>query len=1546
MALDLNISPYYEDYDEGKNYHKILFKPGVPVQARELTQSQSILQNQVKRIGDYLFKDGDKVTGSKPSVNLNARTIRIKDFNSLGNSINPSDFLNHFVVHPELDIIGFVEFVFAKDDPDIGDSISFVISLKKYSEEDEGLFPEDQELYFYLDYTDALNKTTPDRKALTEVNVIKNAFCTSSEYSKTITLSSPNQNIQVGDYLAAPQITKRLYVTKVVNAVTLEISDSPGVSLAGDLVQFTRLSTCPTSILTQDQSVFYKNGYLVRSPLQRIVPDKNTSLPSKMIGLFTEESIITSNDDETLLDPALESSNYFAEGADRLKIELLISSIALDGLDKADTEEDFIPILKFNKGQIEFVKESTTDSVLDTKLATRTYDESGNYIVNDFFLLPETTTDTDPELRFNISSGKAYIGGYEVNTVGPTEITVPKTTTTETITNYNVNTTQGTYWKIKDIQGELIRPQTILAKDAFLELHNVTNPTDSNSKVGLIIFKNLEYDSYITDYPTYKIFVHYYAPVQEVPASWSSWSTKYGIPSDEGQYIANVLYTNNDLLGRFGAAKTPYYGLFREPDTAGVATWWREWVAAGRVIDNIKQDFITGALQDTAQDALRVTTNSKSYLQVINSSPFLDGLTDVYKIKSIVGVANEYTSHGTSATYLSPFFYANIAPGSLDATGTIIGFDQRNVERLVFPFKKDFVNTVQNIATEYTKVFNDISFTGGVFSKTLSLPETYPLGDGEIPASVARSRIILLIKTGATAGVPYGTWSFEEGTVTISGNQATLTIDVGDSSFSGTADISLVIESDNLPTRTKTLVQNEILQLNINTADKTFSMGKSDIFKFGNMYRVSNVGRYLGGWNNSQIYTYGDIVTHEGAAYTSLAFGSNIAVFQSNAWELLPQEDKTLYILDDGQRDTVYDLGSVKYIGPTSYIPGNVLINFDYFTQTGEGPITSDSYPVSLYSFIPTYRSVTDGNEFNLRDCIDFRLIRTEDINQWNCQTTIYPTSTINTEVDITYYLGRKDRIYVTNNRQNFDSPYDKFLYVQGTETTQPVEPEDETDINKLCLAILDIPPYAQSGFDIKITYEDNKRYTMRDIGKLEDSIIKLDRVTKLQSVEIASIKTIVLNENGDELLKTGILIEDFSDLDKMDLESGYAYVAVDEQEKECFPGIDAHYVGMNLIQDNDIVQLNDIITMKYKDETFVSQVEANSDILVNPGAIDDGRGRAVPSKKNSLSVNIFNSAGAFLASSIATRTIAAYLASYKASSAIAAGQTLIGKYAGQAAVEAAYNADSVIVVAWKACRTLLKPFSDAFPVIESILKFVETKAIDAYEIGLKTVEAFSNNQFSSIFSSTKAVEGGQAVQYMQYGNPSTWSVFSSSVQAGWSQITTAIGQMFEGQLTLGQGLSGVQAGIVTIATAINTAAFTALVNGANAVYAAVTGGKVLIGDLAFKAGLKYINALPGVVQVLVAVAVVYVAIKIVQKVWKSLKKLFSDERMKDNIELIGKDKNGLNIYSFEYKKEFKEKCGYGRYKGYLAQEVEKVYPKAVSMIEGYRTIDYSLIGR
>ena len=55
---NLNVTPYYDDFDQSKNFYRVLFRPGFPIQARELTTMQSIMQNQVENVGAHLFKDG------------------------------------------------------------------------------------------------------------------------------------------------------------------------------------------------------------------------------------------------------------------------------------------------------------------------------------------------------------------------------------------------------------------------------------------------------------------------------------------------------------------------------------------------------------------------------------------------------------------------------------------------------------------------------------------------------------------------------------------------------------------------------------------------------------------------------------------------------------------------------------------------------------------------------------------------------------------------------------------------------------------------------------------------------------------------------------------------------------------------------------------------------------------------------------------------------------------------------------------------------------------------------------------------------------------------------------------------------------------------------------------------------------------------------------------------------------------------------------------------------------------------------------------------
>src|SRR6056300_1351083 len=74
---DFNVSPYYDDYTESKKFHRILFRPAFAVQARELTQSQTQLQNQIERVSDHLFDKGAMIIPGEIGYDLNYYAVKL-----------------------------------------------------------------------------------------------------------------------------------------------------------------------------------------------------------------------------------------------------------------------------------------------------------------------------------------------------------------------------------------------------------------------------------------------------------------------------------------------------------------------------------------------------------------------------------------------------------------------------------------------------------------------------------------------------------------------------------------------------------------------------------------------------------------------------------------------------------------------------------------------------------------------------------------------------------------------------------------------------------------------------------------------------------------------------------------------------------------------------------------------------------------------------------------------------------------------------------------------------------------------------------------------------------------------------------------------------------------------------------------------------------------------------------------------------------------------------------------------------------------------------
>ena len=93
INTNLNTAPYYDDFDEDDNFHRVLFRPGFALQARELTQLQSILQNQNETHGKHTFADGAMVIPGHQIYDNKYQAVRLSGTFG-GEPINVAQFYN------------------------------------------------------------------------------------------------------------------------------------------------------------------------------------------------------------------------------------------------------------------------------------------------------------------------------------------------------------------------------------------------------------------------------------------------------------------------------------------------------------------------------------------------------------------------------------------------------------------------------------------------------------------------------------------------------------------------------------------------------------------------------------------------------------------------------------------------------------------------------------------------------------------------------------------------------------------------------------------------------------------------------------------------------------------------------------------------------------------------------------------------------------------------------------------------------------------------------------------------------------------------------------------------------------------------------------------------------------------------------------------------------------------------------------------------------------------------------------------------------------
>lgn len=409
LNTDFNVSPYFDDFDESKNFHKILFKPSFPIQARELTQLQTILQNQVERFGENILREGTIVKGGNFIEESPLPYVKLLDNNVDGNAVTPSAYEGHTVVG----------------------SVSGLRARVVASE--TGL--ESQSPNLNTIYVKYLNTNNSEEK-----------------YFRS------TENLEVRD------ADDNLIDTVVVGG----ISDS-----------------APTGYgygVRCGEGIIFQKGHFVRFTDDIVIVSKYNQYPDNVaIGFVTEESIVDSDEDTSLLDNSNGFNNYNAPGADRLRLTPVLTAKTID---EAKADDAFFALQEYQLGKVVRRRLTTQYNQIEKYMEKRTMEESGNYAVSPFPITIEQSNANTQFLSIVIGPGLAYIEGHRVELLGDIVIDVPEATESANISNQDIITTYGNYLVSDNYRGHF----------PFTTMDTVDILDGSNTVIGTCRVRNVARD--------------------------------------------------------------------------------------------------------------------------------------------------------------------------------------------------------------------------------------------------------------------------------------------------------------------------------------------------------------------------------------------------------------------------------------------------------------------------------------------------------------------------------------------------------------------------------------------------------------------------------------------------------------------------------------------------------------------------------------------------------------------------------------------------------------------------------------------------------------------------------------------------------------------------------------------------------------------------------------------------------------------------------------------------------------------------------------------
>ena len=1261
-STNLNVSPYFDDFDSSKNYHKVLFKPGYPIQARELTTLQSILQDQIEKFGNHIFKEGALVIPGQLTYTNSFRYVKIEN-SYLGVNVGTyiKDLVGRKITGDESKVEAQITHVLSENESGNEYTTLFVNYLSS-GLNDQNVFSDNEKLTLNTSYTqnsviiqsgEGFANTTSNSTGLGSAVILNNGvyflrgyFVEVSDQILVLNPYSSVTNYKVGFDVVEETVTADEDESLNDNAKGFSNYAAPGADRFKISAILSKKEITDTVAENFVGLLEIRNGELV----------KNTTSTSQYNLLSAEFAKRTAD----------ESGDYYVNPFTITPKETLNDNLGNGGI---------------------FQKDSLT------------YNNN----------VPRESLGT-----YKISAGKAYVKGYEVNFPSTNFLDFEKPRTTKLVSDASISYLTGPTFAVNRTFGapnlNLGSPFIVSLRDSRVGVASSALPGkeiglarvyDYALESGSYNSSNLnlnQWDVALFDIETYTEItlnenVTLSTPVHiKGKASGATGYLRYDVNN------AGIL-TAYGVKGSFASNEKFIFNGVESTSriSTGISEYTLKDVQSLSNVSTSSTSFTADIVPTTTYNVglASITALSTSGISSISLNSAGSDFAFTNKVK--VGGLVKYTISGNTVPTFNKVVSVSansvvvtgittvtgICEGSPPSTASsvsdfqILGTKlQSSTDNTLFTklpkkfigsvdltnsnltIKKEFAVTIASNQSNtlvadtnetflpfdeerYTLVRSDGSFevlTSDKFSFNATSSELTLFGLGADDSSAR------LIATLRKINV--------KSKVKNRNRISTLIVDKSKYDYSGIGSTTTNdgLTYGNYPYGTR--VQDEEICLNIPDVTQIYGVFESSTTSEANLASVTFssmtgptnrtsdllVGEKFVGQTSGAIAIYTNKVNDLKVNYIYLndkSFQENEVVsFEESGIDAnisaITLSDKDIsenYILDLSEKNTIYDYSRLVR-NPLSKEPTKqIKIIFEYadFSPSDLGDITTvNSYNNFDYCDIsPVDGGLSKSDILDIRPKVSeysvavdsrspFEFLSRSFSESQGCGKNIL-ASDESILLSFEHYLGRIDRIFITK-----DGALQK---VSGTAAENPRPPKALDDAMEIGYAVLQ--PYLCNVNNISIKLLSHKRYQMKDISKLEDRIKNLESYTTLNLLETSTQALSIKDVNGLDRFKSGFFVDNFKSLN---LQNTAAKIknSIDRGNQELRPAsytteIDLllgskSLVGIGASVDptadprfvtdligNNVKRTGQVITLDYTDEVFLTQPYATRIENVTP---------------------------------------------------------------------------------------------------------------------------------------------------------------------------------------------------------------------------------------------------------------------------------------------------------------------------------------------------------